>query len=85
MRDDKKKVLRNKAIADEAKSGGCVLCGESRLPCLDFHHTDEKTDSINLLVQRHKSVERLEAEIAKCIVVCSNCHRLIHGPPAHVN
>jgi hypothetical protein len=76
----KRKKERNKAIVNEFKrTHPCATCGESRLPCLDFHHiSGEKENSISILVDSHASIERLNAEIAKCIVLCSNCHRLIH-------
>jgi predicted HNH restriction endonuclease len=28
---------------------------------------------------RNRSLERQREEIAKCILVCANCHRLIHA------
>lgn len=60
------------------KSNGCVKCGEKRHYVLDFHHIDpnEKSNNINNL--RTCSQETLDAEIAKCVVLCSNCHREFH-------
>lgn len=55
----------------------CSICGEDRWWLLDFHHTnpDEKETSIANLID---APIKLEQELQKCIVVCSNCHRDIH-------
>lgn len=55
----------------------CVRCGEDHPACLDFHHIDpsKKVISIANAVRSSWSKERLLTEIAKCEVLCSNCHR----------
>ena len=63
----------------------CAQCDESHLGCLDFHHLDStrKEVGVSELVNRGHSRERVLAEIEKCIVLCSNCHRKEHyDPPA---
>jgi hypothetical protein len=56
----------------------CVSCGESDPDCLDFHHVDpnEKLRAISAMIDDY-SKEAIEAEMAKCIVLCSNCHRRV--------
>lgn len=56
----------------------CADCGERFDPvCMDFDHvTGEKESNVSLLMTRTHSIETLKAEIAKCEVVCSNCHRI---------
>src|SRR5947207_9770210 len=57
---------------------GCADCGERHPACLDFHHVNgEKSAPIGRM-SSSASRERLDAEIAKCIVLCSNCHRKKH-------
>lgn len=69
---------KNKLWLDEKKASGCFACGEKRIECLDFHHKDRKTKSFNIgLNWDSVSRERLEAEVAKCQVLCANCHRFI--------
>lgn len=57
----------------------CENCGESRHWVLDFHHADPLTkegeicDFIN-----NQSKQKALREIAKCKVLCSNCHRDLH-------
>lgn len=58
------------------KSLRCGRCGEDHPACLQFHHTcpDEKELSLSQAFRAGWSLERLQSEIAKCEVLCSNCH-----------
>ena len=70
----KKAELR--ALARQMKSRPCADCGV-RYPyyVMDFDHVDgDKEMIISTLVNRGGRT-RLLAELAKCDVVCSNCHR----------
>lgn len=62
------------------KSYGCASCGENRLPCLDLHHFDPASKEYNIAhLITYGSMAKLKAELAKCIVLCANCHRLLHS------
>lgn len=63
----------------------CVVCGEQAPECLDLHHLDPslKDDEISRVISSTGSWKRIEDEIAKCIVVCANCHRKIHSGRIH--
>jgi len=54
----------------------CSDCGEDH-PWwrLDFDHLGEKTADVSRAGSRGWSIKRVMAEIAKCELVCSNCHR----------
>ena len=56
----------------------CPKCGESFHACLDFHHLYDKDIDISTMVTL-VSVDRLVAELNKCVVLCSNCHRKLHA------
>lgn len=64
----------------------CVVCGESRWWCLDFHHTDpsEKEGALSRMISSN-SREAVLSEIEKCIVVCRNCHADIHHQERNVS
>lgn len=71
---------RLKAVYREAKDGPCADCG-LRHPhyVMDFDHREGETKLFNvseLNAHRWVSIQQLEAEIAKCDLVCSNCHRV---------
>lgn len=55
----------------------CEKCGENHIATLDFHHLDplQKDKSVTKFIY---SPKKLEQEINKCIVLCSNCHRKLH-------
>lgn len=55
----------------------CIKCGENDWRCLDFHHRDPKTKKFTISGQNH-SKQALMEEIAKCDVLCANCHRKEH-------
>lgn len=54
-------------------SNGCADCGYSaHHAALEFDHLGDKL----LNVCNSKSIEQAKLEIAKCEVVCANCHRI---------
>lgn len=75
----KKKVFQE-AIA-EYKRQPCADCGNKFPPvCMDFDHLPEHQKLFNIsTVTNGRSgwtLEDLLTEIAKCEVVCANCHRI---------
>ncbi len=58
---------------------GCTVCNRKDIEhiSLDFHHVEEKSDSIASLIASG-TVETLLAEIVKCRLMCTTCHREIH-------
>lgn len=73
------KSQRCRALTSAIKTAtGCGLCSEQDPCCLDFHHLSDKTKAVEYLVSRGFK-QRLLLEIAKCAVVCANCHRKIHA------
>lgn len=44
---------------------------------MDFHHLEDKDGTIARMVLSG-SKSKIEAEIAKCVLICSNCHRIRH-------
>lgn len=55
----------------------CTGCRESDPIVLEFNHVDPaaKLGNIGQMIRDCVSKERLAAEIAKCEVLCANCHR----------
>ena len=74
--------IRKRAVVTERteylvaylRSGPCVDCGESDPVVLEFDHLREKKFSISAGLQGRNWQSVLD-EIAKCEVVCANCHR----------
>ena len=60
-----------------AEAGGCcVLCGYDRHPrALQFHHLEPGSKAFGLaFAGAARSLARCRAEVAKCVLLCSNCH-----------
>lgn len=57
------------------KAAGCTDCGEPDPVVLEFDHISDKTTSVAALVSQNHTWPRILREIAKCEVVCANCHR----------
>lgn len=79
---EKVRRQRNKDIIVATKqASGCSRCPERDIDCLDFHHVDPTTKRFTIGKYRHDipSIDNLKAEIAKCVVLCANCHRKQHA------
>lgn len=73
----KREVSRRRLAAwfQEQKRKPCTDCGEVFNPWqMDFDHLGEKTFDLAYMKTR-VSRKRLLEEIAKCELVCANCHR----------
>jgi hypothetical protein len=73
------RVARNRRRIREAKDVPCSDCGR-RYPhyVMDFDHRQGEKKCFNLSIaagQTRLSWAKMQAEIAKCDVVCANCHR----------
>lgn len=67
----------NRILIAELKKGPCVDCGQTFHPvCMDFDHLNPETKTRNISAMAQQSKETILAEIAKCELVCANCHRL---------
>ena len=56
----------------------CADCGGTFPPvCMDFDHiAPGKVRAVSELITNHATWDTIETEIAKCELVCANCHRL---------
>lgn len=78
-RAEAKRRREIKDYIDELKRKPCTDCGLTFDPvCMDFDHLDgsEKSFNVSVSTARRFSREIIDAEIAKCELVCANCHRL---------
>ena len=78
-------IEANKILLAEKKKNGCERCGfQAEDPCqLELDHIDPDTKHVTRTGRRQNpssmitySVELFSAELDKCRVLCSNCHRL---------
>jgi hypothetical protein len=67
---------RNAAMLNEIRDVPCADCARRFPPCvMQFDHRDPKTKEheVTRILMRARSV--ILAEVAKCDIVCTNCHR----------
>jgi len=68
---------KKRRILNEIKEKrGCRDCREKDPCCLQFHHRnpEKKYKTISRLYAGTWGLDRLMAEIAKCDILCANCH-----------
>jgi len=68
--------VRNRDFVMASLSGKvCCDCGESDVVVLQYHHVGEAKKRFNVSdVAQGWSLDVIRDEIAKCIVLCANCH-----------
>lgn len=79
---DGKKINKNyKSNAVKYKGGKCEICNlETNIfNIYDFHHMNPSEKEFTYSTKRHIDIEKCKNELDKCHLVCSNCHREIHG------
>jgi hypothetical protein len=72
-----RQVNKDKAIA--YLGGKCVKCeGVFHRAAFDFHHRDGETKDNTVGAMFHNDWEIIRVELDKCVLLCSNCHRVEH-------
>lgn len=63
---------------NKIKSNPCTDCGGTfPVVCMQFDHTgDDKEYNISSMVTCGYNIARIDVEIAKCELVCANCHAI---------
>jgi hypothetical protein len=74
------RTLAKRQFVAQFKQNPCADC-HNRFPpvCMDFDHRDPATKikgGVSTLVSHNATNARILEEIAKCDLVCSNCHRI---------
>lgn len=74
---------KNKEEAILSKGGKCEICGfeydGKNAACFDFHHVNPDEKAYNPSTALRLSKEKRDMELSKCLLICANCHRLIHA------
>ncbi len=67
-------------LDDYKKTLACERCGFADYRALEFHHDDRHEKDFNVadMIRSDLSIEAIEREIKKCVVLCSNCHQIEH-------
>ena len=77
LSDRRRRNISFSELIDQLKNRPCMDCQDWFPPeCMDFDHRPgtEKVNEISRMQSNGRSV--IMSEIAKCDVVCANCHRI---------
>ena len=74
----KASIKRNNAYTlEHRRSHPCIRCGEDNPLCLSVHHIrGGKIGNVSDLANKGWSIASIDAKIAKCEVICHNCHAI---------
>jgi hypothetical protein len=57
----------------------CFDCNATFLACCyDFHHKNPLEKKFEIAPRLDSKIETIMEEVSKCIMLCSNCHRVRH-------
>lgn len=79
----KKRGVERKIYFINKMGGCCSKCGyKDNIAALDFHHInpEEKGFQVDMRRLSNTSMDKLQEELNKCVVLCARCHREIHNP-----
>lgn len=78
-RRERLRLLKGAAV--EFMGGRCSICNQSfPLAAYDFHHVDMTTkEGSPGAVLASRSLATIADELSKCVLVCANCHRVLHA------
>jgi hypothetical protein len=83
---EKWKKFHNKQKAVHILGGQCQKCGYAAcIAALDFHHVNPKEKDATLKDMWSRNWNIIIAEIKKCKLLCSNCHREEHWLENHTS
>ena len=85
----KDRVKKREFILNYKKDKRCFKCGwNSFPPILEFHHKkiEDKENDISFLVHYpSKNYDLIKKEMNKCVLLCPNCHKILHFKEKKIN
>lgn len=77
----KKRGLERKLYFVQKLGGKCSRCGYSaNLAALAFHHLHGKEFKLDVRSLSNRKINPILKEVAKCKLLCHNCHAEVHNP-----
>ena len=83
LKKRRKTIRERKDILVASRGGKCEHCHQSYIysGVYDFHHKDPTIKEFGIArgLINNKPMEDLLTEVDKCLMLCSNCHRIEHA------
>jgi hypothetical protein len=77
----KKRGLDRKLRFIQELGGKCAICGYAKnLAALSFHHLEGKEFQLDARSLSNRKLDPILKEVAKCKLLCQNCHAELHYP-----
>ena len=76
---DQKRIEKRAWFITFIAAARCTDCPENDSRCLEWHHIKTKRFKISYLLTSGHSLAFLQEELARCVVLCANCHRKRHA------
>jgi hypothetical protein len=77
----KKRGLKRKLQLVNELGGKCARCGyATNLAALAFHHLHGKEFQLDARALSNRKSKAILLEVAKCKLLCHNCHAEVHNP-----
>jgi hypothetical protein len=77
----KKRGLERKLYFIKKLGGKCLHCGYSvNIAALVFHHLGDKEFQLDVRALSNRKIGPILKEVAKCKLLCHNCHAEVHNP-----
>lgn len=77
----KERGLKRKLNIISQKGAKCSKCGyKKNLSALSFHHLKDKDFKLDMRSLSNRTLNKVMAELQKCVLLCHNCHAEIHNP-----
>ena len=77
----KKRGLKRKLQLIDDLGGKCSRCGyATNLAALAFHHLHGKEFQLDARALSNRKIDVILKEVAKCKLLCHNCHAEVHNP-----
>jgi hypothetical protein len=78
MANGKQNHIKQRTVTQ--MGGKCKRCGYNEsLASLCFHHIDPSTKLYQISECFSRREEVLQTELAKCVMLCQNCHHALHN------
>ena len=84
-RRERLEFIAGVALQYGCQNSGCKWENDFISSQLDFHHLDPTAKVLPVSKMESCSYDRIVTEINKCVVLCKNCHVLVHAGLATVN
>jgi len=71
-------IIKNYLGTDNFTCSSCGYTYHTHAP-FDWHHIDPSTKEYEVSSMVRHTEERIINELDKCVLLCSNCHRILHN------